>query len=191
MMSSEEQEAFLTDHIPYRLGAIDLCEAVAILIRHGLPRQPTTIYLGEVATIRFPAPSIFTNAAVEHGFMSCRAMLECLGIGLDHGQTALAQKRPKRDDTVTLCDFGLELLTVTQLNNALRNDGELLEGLVRTIQAAHKGGAHLTKGGERLGAGPLSAGCRATRALVDRFLYGALNRAAPPKLIQVQNARAT
>lgn len=190
-MNIEQQEAFLTDHIPYRLAAIDLCELVADLLMRGLPPQPSTIHLGDVATIRSPTPDIFTNAAVEHGFMSCRAMLECLGIGLDKGQTGLAEKRPTHDDTVTLRSFGLDLLTVEQTTSALRNDSELLDGLVRTIRAAHKGGAHLTGGGERLGAVALGAGCRAARALVDRFLYAALKRSSPPKLVRVQNAPAT
>ena len=36
LMTTQEQEAFLVIHIPYKLGAIDLCqEAVDLLIQSG------------------------------------------------------------------------------------------------------------------------------------------------------------
>jgi hypothetical protein len=84
-------------------------------------------------------------------------------------------------------DFTLELLTAYQVETYLAGEPILIDGLIHTIRAAHKAGAHLTTSGERLLAGQLEAGCRATRTLVDRFLYEALGCSPPPKLVAADN----
>jgi hypothetical protein len=72
----------LHEHIPYRLAAIDLCQIVARILGDGSTfHTPILIQFGSILTIRAGQPHIFTNPVVEHGFMSCRAMLEFLGVG--------------------------------------------------------------------------------------------------------------
>jgi len=75
--------------------------------------------------------------------------------------------------------FDLELLGPRQVQACLANDTGAIDGLVQTIRAGHKGEAHLTMGGRRLAVRPLAAGCRATRRLVDHFLYEALRLPVP------------
>jgi hypothetical protein len=181
-LSAERRETFLGEHIPYRLHAIDLCAEVATLMGRVGADPPMTIRVGELVTIDARQARAFTSAVLEHGFMSCRAMLECLGIGLRDG--GLADRKAQHDDTLTLRHFGLPLVTADEAIAHLDHDPVRIDGLVRTIHAAHHGGAHLTTREERLEAGPLVAGCRATRALVDRFLYGALGRPAPAPLFR-------
>lgn len=190
-MTQAKQQEFLGMHIPYRLSAIDLCAEVVDLIRTSGPLHPTTVMFGTVKTVRFKNVRPVTNAFVEHGFMSCRVMLEFLGVGLDPNQTSLAEYRKHRRDSVTLEDFGRPLLTVTDVESQLANDRVLLEGIVRTIRAGHKGGAHLTRGGDSLPLEMLAAGCRGTRILVDHFLYRALNHAVPPSGSPLRHDRAT
>src|SRR6267142_1055564 len=186
-----EQHAFLGMHIPYKLGAIDLCHEIVELLRTRGDQHVTTVTFGNVKTLEFKNARGVTNALAEHGFMSCRVMLEFLGIGLDQKQTGLSEYRKHRGDTVTLQDFGRPLLTVADVERQLANDSLLLDGLVQTIRAGHKGGAHLTRGGDSLPLERLAAGCRATRTLVDHFLYGALNRVAPPSIGPLRSDRAT
>jgi hypothetical protein len=78
---------------------------------------------------------------------------------------------------------------VDQVETYLAGEPMLIDGLIRTIRAAHKAGAHLTTSGERLLADPLEAGCRATRMLVNHFLYEALGCSPPPKLVTADNPR--
>ena len=128
---------------------------------------------------------------VEHGFMSCRVMLEFLGVGLNETQTGLSEYRNQRSDTVTLRDFDRPLLTVADVTGQLENDQALLDGIVQTIRAGHKGGAHLTRGGDSLPPIQLVAGCRATRKLVNHFLYRALNRSVPPGVSPLRDDKTT
>ena len=60
-----------------------------VLRNHG-DSYLTVIRLGSVLEINAARARVFTNAVVEHGFMSCRAMLEFLGVGVDRAQTGLA-----------------------------------------------------------------------------------------------------
>jgi hypothetical protein len=179
-ITAEQQETFLREHVPYRLQAIDLCAEVALLVGRSTGELPIEMRIGAVMAITGQG-RVFTNAVVEHGFMSCRALLECLGIGLRDG--VLADRKTQHEDTLTLRHFGLPLLTAEAAVAHLGGDPVRIDGLVRTIHAAHHGGAHLTTREERLELRPLVEGCRATRALVDRFLYGALGRPAPPPLL--------
>jgi hypothetical protein len=189
MMTAEERRRFLHEHIPYRLAAIDLCQIVARLLGDSTTLHPIVIQVGSILTIRAGQARIFTNPVVEHGFMSCRAMLEFLGVGLDRSQTKLENYRKQKPDTATLKDFTLELVTADQVKAYLTSEPTLIDGVIRTIRAAHKAGAHLTTGGEKLLAGPLEAGCRATRTLVDHFLYEALGCSPPPQLVAADNPR--
>lgn len=189
-MTMDEQEQLLVEHIPYKLAAIDLCRYATTLLGRRSGSHATTIRIDGLAEIRLSDMSVFTNGVVEHGFMSCRAMLEFLGIGLDRAQTGLEEYRRHRADTLTLKHFNLDLITVKDVTRHLGSDNVLLDGLVQTIRAAHKGGAHLTIGGEKLKADPLAAGCRATRRLVDHFLYERLGRAAPVPRLAVDGANA-
>ena len=189
-MTMDEQEQLLVEHIPYKLAAIDLCRYATMLLGRRSGPHATTIRIDGVGEIWLSDMSVFTNGVVEHGFMSCRAMLEFLGIGLDRAQTRLEEYRRHRADTATLKHFNLDLLTVKDVTRHLGSDNVLLDGLVQTIRAAHKGGAHLTIGGEKLKADPLAAGCRATRRLVDHFLYERLGRAAPAVRLAVDGANA-
>jgi hypothetical protein len=116
-------------------------------------------------------------------------MLEFLGVGLDRSKTKLDKYRNQRRDTATLEDFGLELLIADQVETYLASEPMLIDGLIRTIRAAHKAGAHLTTSGERLRPDSLEAGCRATRTLINHFLYEALGCAPPPQLVGADNPR--
>ncbi|MBI1748240.1 MAG: hypothetical protein HYR55_16910 [Acidobacteria bacterium] len=191
-MTPELQEKFLNEHIPYKLTAIDLCYHVSLFLEHHGNAHVTTITVSHpMMVIQAPTVTVFSNAVVEHGFMSCRAMLESLGVGLNPTQDQLAEYRHQRCTTLTLRHFGLDLLTVERVLAHLSDDVTAINGLVQTIRAGHKGGAHLTIGSERLQPAPLAAGCRATRSLVDHFLYEALGRAAPTALFTVGNGTAT
>jgi hypothetical protein len=181
-MTTAERHAFLAMHIPYKLGAIDLCQEMADLLARSGDQHMTTITFGSARTFKFKNVRPVTNAFVEHGFMSCRVLLEFLGVGLNNAQTGLAEYRNQRADTVTLRDFGRPLLAVADVEGQLANDRALIDGIVHVIRAGHKGGAHLTRGGDSLPIDRLAAGCRATRILVDHFLFRALNHAVPPTI---------
>jgi hypothetical protein len=116
-------------------------------------------------------------------------MLEFLGVGVDSAKAKLKTHRKRSSDTATLEDFGLGLLTAEQVETYLANEPTLIDGLIQTIRAAHKAGAHLTTDAERLSARPLEAGCRATRTLVDHFLYEDLGCAPPRQLVAAENPR--
>jgi hypothetical protein len=187
IMTAKKRREFLNEHIPYRLAAIDLCQIVARLLGDGTTAHPIVIQFGSILTIKAGQARVFTNPVVEHGFMSCRAMLEFLGVGLDGSKAKLAAYRMQKPDTATLKDFTLELLTAEQVETYLAREPMLIDGLIRTIRAAHKAGAHLTTSGERLRPDSLEAGCRATRTLINHFLYEALGCAPPPQLVAADN----
>lgn len=149
-LTAEKRRELLHEHIPYRLAAIDLCQIVARLLSDGTTFHPFVVQLGSVL-IKAGRPRIFTNPVVEHGLMSCRAMLEFLGVGLDRSQTKLKNYRNQKPDTATLENFTLELLTASQVETYLAKEPTLIDGLIQTIRAAHKAGAHLTKGLDRPG----------------------------------------
>ncbi len=190
-MTPTQQEEFLNEHISYKLTAIDLCYHVTRLLDRYGSTHATTITVAGLVVIQAPMVAVFSNAVVEHGFMSCRAMLESLGVGLNHTQNQLAEYRKQRSMTVTLRHFGLDPLTVGQVVAHLSHDVTAIDGLVQTIRAGHKGGAHLTLGSNKLQPGRLASGCRATRPLVDHFLYEALGRSSPAALFAVRNETAT
>jgi hypothetical protein len=191
VLSEKTREEFLVEHIPYKLDAIDVCHYLAIFLERFGVRYPTTIRIGAVATLQMGDAALFTNAVVEHGFMSCRALLECLGVGLNKTQDGIDDYRKQRRHTVTLLSFDKELLTAAQATDYLKADARLIDGLVQTIRAAHRGGAHLTVGGDKLAPQPLKAGCSATRMLVDHFLYRALGREAPQPKVRLNDGTAT
>lgn len=180
-MSKAKQHEFLVQHIRYKIDAIDLCYDIVEFLRTNGDQHPTSVLFGEAKTLRFKNARPVTNPLAEHGFMSCRVMMEFLGIGLNKPQSALADYRRHRPDTVTLQDFNLDLLTTSQVESYFKGEQPPILGLVQTIKAGHKGGAHLTRGGDSLPLEQLSAGCRATRMLVDHYLYEAVNYAAPSR----------
>ena len=190
-MTDQEREEYLTEHIPYRLHAIDLCgQVVGFLLRYG-HAHPTEIRLGSLYRIRFPNVSIFTNPVVEQGLMSCRAMMEFLGVGINKDHTKLKDYRQHFPDTVTLKHFGKELLIVSDVLSRYPNDNTVENALVQTISAGHTGVAHLTIGCGRPEPKAIVKGCEAIRKFVNDFLYRSINRELPPRMIDIQNNLAT
>jgi hypothetical protein len=191
ILSDATREEFLAEHIPNKLAAIDFGGFVADFLERYGSSHPTTIQIGSAATMQMKDAALFTNAVVEHGVMSCRAMLECLGIGLNNTLDGIADYRKQGPHTVTLQHFDRELITAAQVTDYLKRDRVLMDGLVKTLREAHRGGAHLTMGGVELAPKPLKAGCSATRTLVDHFLYRALGRPAPKARIRLPDPTAT
>jgi len=175
-LTPERQEEFLSRHIPYRLHALDLGVMVSdYRFRRIDSSQPTAIQIGPLS-IKAVSGRLFTNAAVEHAMMSCRAMMECLGLKETH--LKLADDRGQHPNTVTLEHFGLSPLTADEAI-AYLNDPRQVDGLIQTFHSATLAGAHLTMVQADLSPELLAAGCRGTRALVNHFLYAELGRPAP------------
>src|SRR5262245_8235853 len=114
MLTDAHKHVFLSMHIAYKLGAIDMCAEIVDMLKHLGDQHPTVVSFGTTKSMKFKHVRPVTNAFVEHGFMSCRVMLEFLGVGLDKTQTALAEYHNHRSDTVTLRDFGRPLLSVAE-----------------------------------------------------------------------------
>src|SRR5262249_36318886 len=132
-LTPERQEEFLSRHIPYRLHALDLGVMVSdYLFRRIDPSQPSAIQIGPLS-ISAVSGRLFTNAAVEHAMMSCRAMMECLGLKEIHSK--LVDDRGQRPNTVTLEHFGLSPLTADEAI-AYLNDPAQVDGLIQTFHSA-------------------------------------------------------
>jgi hypothetical protein len=180
-LSDAKQAKLVSRDIPYRLGALDLGVMVSReVLGLGDPSLlRTTLHRGETLILQSTG-RLFANVAVEHAMMTCRAMMECLG--LRERDLKLVDDRGQHRNTVTLEHFGLPLLTAGQAI-AYLNDPEQIDGLVHTFHSATLAGAHLTMVDADLAPELLAAGCRATRKLVDHFLYEALGQPAPASLL--------
>ena len=135
--------------------------------------------------VRGPYP-IFTNACIETGIMTCRALIDFL--------TGPGEKKRQRDD-VFIDMFrqkdgtALPLVSLSQIANftpSKMSKGETLRALKFARATANKGVAHLTLAihGHPESEKFYQASCYSIRAAIEHHLYEKLGLAAPPRKVQ-------
>jgi hypothetical protein len=179
-MTESEREALLEVHIPYRMTAVDgMRWACRYLIENdadgqiGLRRGGVELFTSE--TVR-----IFTNPVIEMGAVSCRVLLEFLGLRLDQTATPPVMRGvPTRmGDDIGIEDFGLPRVTLDDLDAvSLEIPGWGRQVCAETVYISNKAIAHLTRAPVDLEALPQLSDCGlATLRLMERHVYGALGR---------------
>jgi hypothetical protein len=169
-------------HIPARLRELGWCAAMANLARVDSGPLSVDLCFGTVARCRLDKLEWISFPAFDVGILMCRALLEFLGVAYGpanksrHEPARLEQRKLDRirADDVCLMHFGLPLITEDE---AVKGDDaatnvELLDALLSTLRAGHKGIAHLTSTrGRDLRLEHLEMACRQVVLLIRRHLY--------------------
>ena len=176
---TREEEATLEDHIPYRLAHVDGMRWACELLLPG-PDQRGRIelmYAGQ--KVLAGTPRCITNPLVEVGAISCRVMLEFLGIKV--GKDELIEVSKRKSDDIAIEMFGVPRVRLADLDSYAGTERELVRlSCVTTIHIAHKVVAHFTSAPiERTGFEHLLRCGRTVVELIERDLYGALGREVP------------
>jgi hypothetical protein len=102
---SFNQREFLDEHIPYRLGNLDLFYyALRIMLSEPAPQEVRMIFDGG-HEVRGPY-WVFTNLAVETGIITCRVLLEFLEAKSSHKDDVLITMfRPPNGVNLPPCRF--------------------------------------------------------------------------------------
>ena len=145
----EEQEKFLTVHLPYRMthldGLIWACQAIS---RYGLEAD-LAITVGAHETIKGPL-WIITNPLQEAGLIQCRVVANFLGIKLEHEKANFGVDQG--GDKHYICkikmyndkDEPLAAVSEDDLKNKYgAKINELLDCIKDTLRWASEGSAHL------------------------------------------------
>ncbi|MBI5092103.1 MAG: hypothetical protein HZB26_06610 [Candidatus Hydrogenedentes bacterium] len=140
----EQRQKYVLEHIPYRIAAVN--RFLDILIWPPDLTQKTTIPGQQSLTI--PVYAI-TNAFIEHGLVSCRSLLNVLGI------RATGKKSPTPElhfsstgnepDDITISDLGCELIGERDVRELFPYDFEnVCKACLDIIRVTDKAVAHFT-----------------------------------------------
>jgi hypothetical protein len=186
---SFDQREFLDEHIPYRLGNLELFyHALRVKLSEPAPQKVKMIF-DTGHEIQGPY-WIFTNLATEAGILVCRTLLEFL------------EAKPKYKDDVLITMFkhldgrnlrSVSLSDVAKFHPPDFSESKTLEALKFTRRAADKAVAHLTLGpsqeeeiqryqDEEIQRYQVS--CLAIRAAIEHYLYEKLGHPVPPRIIE-------
>ena len=183
-MNTFDQQTFLDEHIPYRLGNLDaLFHALRIL--NSEPRTRSVILRFDTGHEIRGGVSLVTNAWVETGIITCRTLLDFL-----EGKTAKGH-----NDDVTICSFsredGQHLAAVPREKIEDSRPSEVtsefaLKAFKFAYQAANKGVAHLTVEEFQTPEAVelIQTACLTLKAAVHIHLYDALGIPRPPSMIR-------
>jgi len=179
---SFDQRRYLDEHVPYRLGNLELFNhALRVILSDPSPRNVCVLF-DNGHEVRGPF-YLFTNACVETGILTCRMFMDFLA-GVQKWPDDVVITMFKRRNGDKLRSVPLE--SVSHFHPANLSEHQTLEALNFTKQAADKGVAHLTLGQpQQENAIPYyQAACLAIRGSVDHCLYEAL--CASPDCLRLQ-----
>lgn len=175
----------LTHHrdqiIPYRMQAASILN---LALRHveQWPNAPQmSIHFDNELFVEGLSTG-FTNAAIESGIVNCRALLEFLGLRAASHTTLTQRPQRGRSDDVGIEDYGLPLVTVSEVTAKYPGDAvEAESALASLVTAANKWLAHSTAAVEM---DPpqlhlLEIASRGVPALVISYFYTRLGLPAP------------
>jgi hypothetical protein len=180
---SFDQRKFLDEHIPYRLGNLDLFyHALRIMLSEPAPQKVRMIF-DDGHEVRGPY-WVFTNLAVETGIMTCRVLLEFLEAKQNYKDDVLITmfQRPTGENLASV-----PLSQVAKFPPPEVSESKTLEALKFSKRAANKAVAHLTLGPPQQEDEEIQlyqVSCLAIRAAIEHHLYEKLGLPAPPKIFE-------
>jgi hypothetical protein len=198
-MSEKSIEAFLNEHIPYRMSIIDaFCMT---MMQHISPAEVNGRRIGFASNevrfetfsgSRFVPMSEFSNLTIEAGLISCRVLMEFLGLAHDRYKPGQVREVDSKNDD----DFAFKRLfndypNMIRLNAQRVNDfmdGSLmigesdsvsLCGLGALLKHANKASGHLTVGPKPAYSAVEYIGAQAILVFVEDLLYGQIDKPRP------------
>ena len=197
-LTPRQIEAYAEQHIPYRVVNLELGMFAVMLIQRKLADKPGSLIVGDAIEFKGSGPRIFSNLAVESGIVYSRVMLNFLGIYKEHHKPKLVTRRPMArfaDSEVWVERFpGGRLLTVSELCAPFpgsQSAQKMYWHIVRTLDAANRGVAHLTlpkarsSGVDGLRSDSLYFTCMAARHHVLKHFYQSILGSDTPAMLKV------
>ena len=153
MTKDERKDDYVKHIIPYRLATLDIMRfALTELIFEDGPK-PIKLYIDGKLRITGQT-NAFSNAAIEAGIITARALLEFLGLQVDQNDPKRLKERSgkQHNDDLFIEDFTndtkrLSKVTIEDVHKYYPGPPQIAEGaLARVIHIAHKEIAHSTLG---------------------------------------------
>jgi hypothetical protein len=179
-LTKAESDFLLDTRIPDRLFELLLCSALIELLQR---KQKLSCEIHANEQVCNVVPSrVLLHASLDAGIMTCRALLNFLGIW--HGSSGLRSAAPPATD-ISIEHFSRPLLTVDQ---ATGGSAPIGEALLLVLEAGNKGVGHLTVKPARIILKDLEKvriACNRTKELIDEYLYDRLPKPSrKPKFIK-------
>jgi hypothetical protein len=150
-LSSRRAVEFADGHIPYRVFFLEAGILACQIINSGSADKPGDLSVGNIFTFRDIGVRTFTNYATESAIMYCRVLLNFLGIYKRQNRPILESRGPLehfRSSEVWIERFrGGVLLPIRDIcQDPLGHNSpkRMYWHIVRTLEAANRGVAHLT-----------------------------------------------
>ena len=176
---TKDEVAILDDHIPYRLTNIDGMRWACELLHPGPTKEQILLTFAGRKVVS-GTPRCITNPLIETGAISCRVMLEFLGIGLDRNG-ALVEVAVRKPDDITIERFGVPRVVLADLNAYAGSERDAVHrACIATIHMANKAVAHFTIAPiDRLGFERLLLCGKTIVDLVEQHLYAKIEKEMP------------
>lgn len=196
LLTRRQIKAYSEQHIPYRVVNLEMGMFAVMLIQRKLADKSGSLTIGDAIEFKKTGPRIFANLAVEAGIVYSRVLLNFLGIYKEHHKPKLVARRPQArfaDSEVWIERFPRgRLLTVSELCSSFpesQSPQKMYWHVVRTLDAANRGVAHLTLPRKRANSidgfrsDSLYFTCMAVRHhILKHFYENTLGREAPAML---------
>lgn len=195
-----DQEEILKTILPYKLNAVNACEAVLNeIVGKELPQETLIVFDRKIRIVGNGAA--FINPIFEIGLIHCRCLFEFLGLKVSsHCSKKLVPRKNKAkpDDIyiehIKKNGISLKMVSVEEARSGVRGrEKEVEEAFALTCYWANKGIAHITQvlPHDPETVEPIINGVKGVQAMVLHYVYDALDLPHPDYKVKLLDKEVT